>query len=60
MEEERYVITPKGIAYLCLKNIGIELTNSQLNAYWILFEHYMRETGYLVEEEDATSNTNLS
>lgn len=49
MEEECYVITPKGIAYLCLSNIGIDLTDSQLDAFWILFEHCMRQNEYLVE-----------
>ena len=45
--EERYVITPKGIAYLCLQHIGVELTDSQLDAYWVLFEHYMKKNGYV-------------
>lgn len=51
-QEERYVITPKGIAWLCLKEIGIDITDSKLDTFWILFEHYMKQNGYL-EEVDA-------
>lgn len=51
-QEERYVLTPKGIALVCLDHIGVELTDSQLNAFWILFEHYMKKNGYLVEGDE--------
>ena len=50
MEEERYVLTPKGIAVLCLQDIGIELTDHQLDHFWILFEHYMKQFGYIRED----------
>jgi hypothetical protein len=50
MEEERYVLTPKGIASICLNHIGVELTDSQLDAFWVLFEHYMRKHGYVEDE----------
>ena len=52
MNEERYVLTPKGIALLCLNKAGIEFTDSQLDTFWILFEHYMAQAGYLLEDVD--------
>ena len=50
--EKRYVITPKGIAYLCLREVGL-LDNDkegQFTAFWILFEQSMKDNGYIVEK----------
>lgn len=51
-DEETYRVTPKGIAWLCLKLVGLLDTHQEgkFNAFWILFEEYMREAGYIVEE----------
>lgn len=51
-EEETYRLTPKGIAWLCLKEVGLIGTHQegQFNAFWILFEEYMRKSEYIVEE----------
>lgn len=50
-EEERYVIAPKGIAWLCLRDANIEFTEREFDTFWILFDHHMREHGYVVEED---------
>lgn len=51
-QEERYVITPKGIAMLALSNAGIDYNDPQFDTFWILFEHYMRKNGYLAEDKE--------
>lgn len=50
--EETYRVTPKGIAWLCLNLTGLIDTHheGQFNAFWILFEEYMKKAGYIVEE----------
>jgi hypothetical protein len=50
--EERYVATPKGLAWLALNNVGMldNVTEGQFEAFWILFEEYMRKAEYIVEE----------
>ena len=52
--EERYVITPKGCAWLALKEVGLvdDTLNGQFNAFWILFEKYMNDAGYIEEYEE--------
>ena len=50
-DEKCYVITPKGIATLCLGYANIECTDSEFETFWVLFEHYMKKNGYIVEDE---------
>lgn len=51
--EEKYVITPKGCAWLALNQIGAfdYMTEGQFEAFWILFEDSMRKAGYIVDED---------
>lgn len=51
-EEERYVITPKGLAWLALSEVGAfdHMSEGQFNAFWILFENGMKKANYIVEE----------
>lgn len=49
--EERYVITPKGIAVLALIKAGVyaNMTESQFEMFWEEFETSMEECGYIRE-----------
>lgn len=50
-QEERYVITPKGCACLALSQVGIcEIDDPRIEPFWILFEKYMSNAGYIKEE----------
>ena len=50
--EERYVISPKGCAWLALKELGMldNVSDTKFNAFWILFENYMKNAGYIQED----------
>ena len=53
-EEERYVITPKGIAYLSLLQCGLvtDINDPRIEGFWTLFEYGMRTGGYIKEEDE--------
>lgn len=50
--EEKYVITPKGLAWLALSQVGMleNTSEGQFEAFWVLFETSMTKAGYIVEE----------
>ena len=52
-DEERYVITPKGIACLSLLQCGLvtDINDPRIEGFWALFENGMRTGGYVKEEE---------
>lgn len=52
MEEVSYKLAPKGILYAAMMDTGIldGITEGQFNACWILFEHGMKESGYVQED----------
>lgn len=52
MEEERYVITPKGVAVLVLIKAGIyaEITDGQFELFWKEFAKGMKQAGYVHEK----------
>ena len=55
-EEETYVLTPKGMAYQALYEVGLleEHELGQFNAFWILFENKLLNSDYVqyLEEDD--------
>lgn len=52
-EEERYVLTPKGIATLSLLQCGLvtDINDHRIEGFWTLFENGMRTGEYIKEEE---------
>lgn len=52
-EEERYMLTPKGIAILSLLQCGLvnDMNDQRVEGFWMLFENGMRKSGYIQEEE---------
>ena len=48
-EEVKFVITPKGIAWVSLREVGIDIPEGVFNAFWILFEDKMKSLGYIYE-----------
>ena len=55
-EEERYVITPKGIAYLSLMSSGIKFTEPSFELFWNEFEAGMRKAGYITDDESNSDS----
>ena len=53
MEEERYVLTPKGCATAAMLDVKLieDIDDPRLNPFWVLFEHYMTVNGYVNREE---------
>lgn len=53
--EERYVITPKGIANICMLQCGLirDLNDSRFEGFWRMFEEDMKKCGYVNFEEDS-------
>ena len=54
-DEERYCITPKGLLYSIMVDLGwIRLGNVQdgakFESCWVLFDHYMRKHGYIEDQ----------
>ena len=54
MEEERYVITPKGIATLALLQVGLvnSIEDPRINGFWTIFETNMKDKGYVKEDKE--------
>ena len=50
-KEERYVATPKGLAYLALVKSGIKFTELSFELFWNEFETSMRKAGYIIDDE---------
>ena len=48
-EEERYIITPKGIAWLMLHEADIKCSDEQFEEFWKNFTTSMKEHRYLHE-----------
>ena len=48
-DEARFVITPKGIAWISLWDAGIHFTDSQFEIAWTKFEESMRKHNYIQE-----------
>ena len=53
-DEERYVITPKGIFLLALTrtNLVESIDDWRVDAAWTIFELMMKQGGYIVESND--------
>lgn len=52
--EEKYVITPKGIATLAMLRTGlIQSMNDPREGFWQLFESDMERLGYIVYEQEV-------
>lgn len=53
-DEERYVITPKGIFSLALTrtNLVESIDDWRVDAAWAIFELMMKQGGYIVESND--------
>ena len=50
VEEEKYVITPKGCAFLAMSDAEIDLiSETQFDFFWIKFQEYMKNAGYIKE-----------
>ena len=54
-DEERYVITPKGLFALALTRLNLvdEIGDWRVDAAWAVFEVMMKEHGYIVDEDDG-------
>lgn len=52
-EEEKYVITPKGIAVLAMMQSGliVHSDDPRFEGFWRMFEEDMKRLGYIVEDE---------
>lgn len=52
--EEKYIISPKGIAVLALLESGLinDIDDPRANGFFTLFEAKMRQHGYVVEDEE--------
>lgn len=49
-EEEKYVLTPKGCAFLAMFDAEIEPKDqAQFNLFWDKFQEYMKNAGYIKE-----------
>lgn len=48
-DEERYVVTPKGLAWLMLREADIKCSDEQFEEFWNNFVTSMKEHGYLHE-----------
>lgn len=50
--EERYTLTPKGLALIALQECGLiqSMEDPRVDGFWKLFEAYMREHGYVKDE----------
>ena len=53
--EERYVITPKGIATLAMLRTGLiqNTDDPRFEGFWQLFESDMEKLGYVVYEQEV-------
>lgn len=53
-QEELYQITPKGIFWLALNKVGLvnNMDDCRYEAAWTIFELMMKQSGYIVEEEE--------
>lgn len=50
-ENATFKATPKGLASLALSQANIcDFNDPRIEPFWILFEHYMKESGYIVED----------
>jgi len=54
-DEEKYVLTPKGIFSLALVDAHLveDVMDWRIDAAWRIFELIMKERGYMVEEDDG-------
>ena len=52
MEEHTYVLTPKGCALAAMLDVNLvdNIDDPKVDAFWILFENYMRKGGYIKED----------
>lgn len=57
MEDERYFITPKGLASLAMLRTGLieSIDDPRLEGFWELFESSMYKAGY-IEDVDETED----
>lgn len=57
-KEELYHITPKGIFWLALNKVGLvsDMDDCRYESAWTIFELMMKQSGYIVEEEDGEGN----
>lgn len=53
--EEKYVVTPKGLFALALTRLNLveNVTDWRTDAAWAVFETMMKEQGYIVDEDDG-------
>ena len=54
LEEEKYMFTPKGIAIISMLQCGLitDINDPRVEGFWTIFENGMRNSGYIVEEDD--------
>ena len=54
MEEEKYVITPKGIFTVALEKTGLveDMFDKRIEAAWTIFQLMMEQAGYVDNEGD--------
>lgn len=50
-DEERYVVTPKGLLHYALMKAEIECSDQQFEHAWLQFVTDMKELDYIKEEE---------
>lgn len=53
-DEEKYVITPKGIAVLALMECGLidSTDDPRINGFWRCFDQEMMKAGYVATGEE--------
>ena len=54
MKEERYVLTPKGVATVAMMNTGLvdDMDDPRIEGFWTIFEALMILNGYVEEVPD--------
>ena len=53
-EDEKYRLTPKGIATVALMQSGLvyDIHDPRIEGFWRLFEQDMRNSEYIVEDDE--------
>jgi len=55
-KDERYVITPKGLAYLSWMNSETKFMKPSFELFWNEFETSMRKAGYITDDESDSDS----
>ena len=52
--EEKYVITPKGIATICMLRSGLitDVNDQRFEGFWRMFSEDMKRCGYIKNEDE--------